>query len=625
MSVQCKVFYKDEFRHVRVSTPRELDLFVRKHFGCHAYHMFAHDSNMVKYETSSWRLNWEVFPFDNSQTRSDEIQINWNTFPCGWETGLVRIEVVELRYTSSKPEPIMIGSMVTVIAQGPSFLRMARVVDIIDGGKNLVLRFKASNEPKYRMDICNEGDVKVGNGWWMEAPSSFYSELDFADEDDVAEDGRVIPYDPRAPSYHPDHGFFSEDRCDVQPAIASSLSAPDEVVVDEVSPLPLASSAEPPCLPIDSPPVDSSPLVSPPVSAAVAPSLVAAPKPRGAVPKSKVTGRKMMWRNGQWNEPDEACVVSPPVHTPDTTRTISSLPPKKRIVQPMPPSAGPLPISHLVDFLRADAELQSSLDAATWRRFDDHFAQYEAKQITRKPFIDGLCEIVGKLKVLQAVKAAAAQVKANTTPAAPVAGVKRSLPLTPSASQMVHLTGKDPVMGDVYHFTYTHDGAVFTLEVVLHQELYDSIDWSDRSILVTLPRGVPSPVPIVAKKHHFGRLKYTLAEIPEKVVDALKPQVDALREQRRSKGGKAPNSQYRNVYLRKGAWFVERKIGADSFRRLGLTDDEDVAAIIAAASYVDPDHIYSISTAHSWMNHIHAASDDEISAWIASVNFAHMP
>jgi antitoxin component YwqK of YwqJK toxin-antitoxin module len=66
----------------------------------------------------------------------------------------------------------------------------------------------------------------------------------------------------------------------------------------------------------------------------------------------------------------------------------------------------PLPLLRLVELLRGDADLLAAFDSNTWARFEKHYAQYKANQLTRKVFIDGLCEIVGKQRVLQKVKAA---------------------------------------------------------------------------------------------------------------------------------------------------------------------------------------------------------------------------
>ena len=97
----------------------------------------------------------------------------------------------------------------------------------------------------------------------------------------------------------------------------------------------------------------------------------------------------------------------------------------------MPPTSAPLPIARLVDLLRNDPSLRGSLDAAQWQRFDEIYAQYEvcvnaqtlqctcaksrrvralmclqSNQLSRKLFVDGLCGLVGKPKVLETVKAA---------------------------------------------------------------------------------------------------------------------------------------------------------------------------------------------------------------------------
>jgi hypothetical protein len=82
-----------------------------------------------------------------------------------------------------------------------------------------------------------------------------------------------------------------------------------------------------------------------------------------------------------------------------------------------------------------------------------------------------------------------------------MAGAKRSLPPTPTASQTVYLQDNALVVGGVYRFKYTHDDSKFVLEFRLHQEVYDTIDWSNRTASVALPLGTPSPEPIPAWRH----------------------------------------------------------------------------------------------------------------------------
>lgn len=67
------------------------------------------------------------------------------------------------------------------------------------------------------------------------------------------------------------------------------------------------------------------------------------------------------------------------------------------------PSSEKLPIAVLVQHLRSDPELVASMAAAQWQAFDAHYAQYEAKAIDQKTFLDGLFNLVGKPRVRSSI------------------------------------------------------------------------------------------------------------------------------------------------------------------------------------------------------------------------------
>lgn len=95
---------------------------------------------------------------------------------------------------------------------------------------------------------------------------------------------------------------------------------------------------------------------------------------------------------------------------------------------------GPIPISRIVELVRADAELQTKLDAARWRQFDSEVSMHEVRpklgdrhrptaaaltcgrsplaraqenRVDRKGFIEILANMVGKPKLLLIIKAEA--------------------------------------------------------------------------------------------------------------------------------------------------------------------------------------------------------------------------
>jgi hypothetical protein len=67
-------------------------------------------------------------------------------------------------------------------------------------------------------------------------------------------------------------------------------------------------------------------------------------------------------------------------------------------------------MSTVVNILRTDGDLLSSFDEGKWNAFEVHCTGYET--MDAKEFISGLCHLVGKRKIVEAVKAASSEGKA---------------------------------------------------------------------------------------------------------------------------------------------------------------------------------------------------------------------
>ena len=67
-----------------------------------------------------------------------------------------------------------------------------------------------------------------------------------------------------------------------------------------------------------------------------------------------------------------------------------------------------IPIHRVMSLLKADVEVQRKLDAAAWATLDKFFAKYNVGVITLGVFVQRLCGIVGKSKVVNLIKAAKA-------------------------------------------------------------------------------------------------------------------------------------------------------------------------------------------------------------------------
>lgn len=92
-----------------------------------------------------------------------------------------------------------------------------------------------------------------------------------------------------------------------------------------------------------------------------------------------------------------------------------------------------MPISRLVELLRTDDELQATLGPEHSQQFNKDHAAYEANEIGRKEFIDRLCCLVGKPKVLSTVKMALAQQREEAMAASRAAAGMERVPAPAAA------------------------------------------------------------------------------------------------------------------------------------------------------------------------------------------------
>ena len=78
-------------------------------------------------------------------------------------------------------------------------------------------------------------------------------------------------------------------------------------------------------------------------------------------------------------------------------------------------ACAPISIRQLVDLLRMDDELQRNYDVARWKDFESHYERYVVKEITHKDFVNGLCDLVGKSKVLYNIAEIQRRARENPT------------------------------------------------------------------------------------------------------------------------------------------------------------------------------------------------------------------
>ena len=133
----------------------------------------------------------------------------------------------------------------------------------------------------------------------------------------------------------------------------------------------------------------------------------------------------------------------------------------------------------------------------------------------------------------------------------------------------------------------------------------------------------------------LAKIAIEFGDIPVKLRDALRPNIEALRKPR---DGLYPTDTttgqelYRYTYLQGGrqydsesrSEFAGQLYMDGKLVRICLTNHSVVAALMVAAALVDP-RLHSMRSAYAWMSRIVEQGDPAVDEWLASVTLAPRP